>query len=57
MESYGSGKTLVRKKGKMVERRPATHVGIYKLLDHVPQGKIKVKKSPKDQAFQAKVFS
>lgn len=44
MQSYDSRKALGRKymsSYKMLEGRPAIHPGIYKLLDHVTQGKKK----------------
>lgn len=60
MESYGSGKTLVRKNMslcKMVEGRPATHLGIYKLLDHVPQGEKKSNSLPKTKPSKQKYLA
>lgn len=57
MESYGSGIALVRKYMnfcKMVEGRPAIHLGTYKLLDHAPQGKKKSNSLPKTRLSKQK---
>ena len=57
MESYGNGKAIVGKYMslcKMVEGRPVIHPGIYKLLDHVPQGNKKSNSLPKTRLSKQK---